>query len=121
MADEQWNVADVIEVGVGEHDSVDRPDRAALTDNPLVPFGGVDRVMPTRGATVSPRAAASGDNPPPDTRAPRGGRAAGTKAGKGAAKTARTSGSTTPKRGKASTATSKKHTGGKPKQPKGRT
>ena len=22
---------------------VDRPDRAALTDNPLVPFGGVDR------------------------------------------------------------------------------
>ena len=23
--------------------AVDRPDRAALTDNPLVPFGGVDR------------------------------------------------------------------------------
>jgi G3E family GTPase len=23
--------------------AVDRPDRAALTDNPLVPFGGIDR------------------------------------------------------------------------------
>jgi hypothetical protein len=23
--------------------AIDRPDRAALTDNPLVPFGGADR------------------------------------------------------------------------------
>ena len=38
----QRTVAELFEAFIGTA-GVDRPDRAALTDNPLVPFGGVDR------------------------------------------------------------------------------
>ena len=36
-------VRELFEAFLGAAAAVDRPDRAALTDNPLVPFGGVDR------------------------------------------------------------------------------
>ncbi len=36
------NVRELFEAFIG-HAALDRPDRAALTDNPLVPFGGIDR------------------------------------------------------------------------------
>jgi hypothetical protein len=35
-------VAELFEAFLGTA-AIDRPDRAALTDNPLIPFGGVDR------------------------------------------------------------------------------
>ena len=38
----QRTVAELFEAFIGTA-RIDRPDRAALTDNPLVPFGGVDR------------------------------------------------------------------------------
>ena len=35
-------IRDLFEAFLGTA-AIDRPDRAALTDNPLVPFGGADR------------------------------------------------------------------------------
>ncbi len=39
---EERTIRDLFDAFVGTS-SPDRPDRAALTDNPLVPFGGIDR------------------------------------------------------------------------------